>query len=138
MNRAEPQDLKSYLALERSELKDRIAARKAELGTSLVILGHHYQNDEIIQFADFTGDSLKLSQLAAAQTQAKYIVFCGVHFMAESADILSGERQAVILPNVRAGCNMADMADAGAVDKALDDIAAAADGRVVPVACAGK
>jgi quinolinate synthase len=89
----------------------RIAAAKAALGSRLVILGHHYQRDEIIQWADFRGDSYKLSQQAAGRREADYIVFCGVHFMAESADILAGDHQRVILPNLAAGCSMADMAD---------------------------
>ncbi len=76
-----------------------------------MILGHHYQRDEIIRWADFRGDSFKLSQQAASRREADYIVFCGVHFMAESADILAGDHQRVILPNLAAGCSMADMAD---------------------------
>jgi quinolinate synthase len=122
-----------YTALETPEMESRIAARKAELGDALVILGHHYQRDEVIQFADFTGDSLKLAQLAARQHAAKYIVFCGVHFMAESADILSGDDQAVCLPSLDAGCAMADMADDEAVAAAIDEIAAMTGARVVPV-----
>ncbi len=93
-----------------AELRERIRAARQKLGRRVVVLGHHYQQDDVIQFADFTGDSLKLSQLAAEQTQAEYIVFCGVHFMAESADILTSDRQQVILPDLTAGCSMADMA----------------------------
>ena len=118
------------------ELCERIAARKAELGESLCILGHHYQHDEVIQFADFTGDSLRLSQLAAEQQTAKYIVFCGVHFMAESADILSSAEQIVCLPNPRAGCTMADMADEDAVATAIEELNAligASVGPLIPV-----
>ena len=89
----------------------RLAAAKARLGSRLVILGHHYQRDEIIRWADFRGDSFKLSQQAASRRNADYIVFCGVHFMAESADILAADHQRVILPNLAAGCSMADMAD---------------------------
>ncbi|MEO1235918.1 MAG: quinolinate synthase NadA [Planctomycetota bacterium] len=109
-----------YTAMSDAALDAAIAARRAELGPDLVILGHHYQQDEVIQFADFTGDSFKLSQLAAekvAEVGAKYVVFCGVHFMAETADILTpsdddGEGgTAVILPDLGAGCSMADMAD---------------------------
>jgi len=122
-----------YNELAADELTRRIARRKSELGKRLCILGHHYQRDEIIRFADFTGDSLKLSQLAAAQDRAKYIVFCGVHFMAESADVLSGEKQVVILPNMLAGCAMADMADDSAVEAAIDEIARMTDAHVVPV-----
>ena len=103
-----------YTQMDESQLDESIRARKAELGSDLVILGHHYQQDEVIQFADFTGDSFKLSQLAAkkvAEVGAKYVVFCGVHFMAETADILTPDGVAVILPDLGAGCSMADMAD---------------------------
>ena len=93
-----------------SEMSDRIRAHKKAFGRRLVILGHHYQQDDVIKFADFTGDSLKLSQLAAQQADAEFVVFCGVHFMAESADILTDDRVAVILPDLTAGCSMADMA----------------------------
>ena len=99
-----------YLRLSDDEMDARIAAAKRALGERLVILGHHYQRDEVIKFADFIGDSLKLSRAAAAQKSAEYIVFCGVHFMAESADILRGPNQNVILPDMAAGCSMADMA----------------------------
>ena len=91
-------------------LVERARAARAILGDRVFILGHHYQRDEVIQFADVTGDSFKLAQQAAAHPQAEYIVFCGVHFMAESADILTGDDQAVILPDLAAGCSMADMA----------------------------
>jgi quinolinate synthase len=107
-----------YADFSESELKERIRAARAQLGRRLVILGHHYQQDAVIEFADFTGDSLKLSQLAAEQTEAEYIVFCGVHFMAESADILTDERQVVILPDLSAGCSMADMAHIDQVEAA--------------------
>ncbi len=101
----------SYWSLTAAELADRIAAARAKLGTRLVVLGHHYQREDIIQFADFRGDSFKLSQWAAERPEAQYIVFCGVHFMAEAADILSAPHQKVMLPNMAAGCSMADMAD---------------------------
>ncbi|MBI5283683.1 MAG: quinolinate synthase NadA [Chloroflexi bacterium] len=101
----------SYWSLTAAELAARIAAARAKLGTRLVVLGHHYQREDIIQFADFRGDSFKLSQWAAERPQAEYIVFCGVHFMAEAADILSAPHQKVMLPNMAAGCSMADMAD---------------------------
>jgi quinolinate synthase len=106
-----------YITMAPADLDARIAAAKAALGTRLMILGHHYQRDEIIQFADARGDSFKLSQLASERKESEYIVFCGVHFMAESADILSAPHQKVILPNMAAGCSMADMA---APDDVLD------------------
>ncbi len=106
-----------YAEMAGEELNRRIAAAREALGERLVILGHHYQRDEIIQYADYRGDSFKLAQLAAARPQADYIVFCGVHFMAESADILSGAHQRVILPNPAAGCSMADMANIAEVEE---------------------
>ena len=106
-----------YAEMSGEELDQRIAAARAQLGERLVILGHHYQRDEIIKYADYRGDSFKLAQLAAARPQADYIVFCGVHFMAESADILSASHQRVILPNPAAGCSMADMANIGEVEE---------------------
>ncbi len=106
-----------YAEMSGEELDRRITAAKAELGSRLVILGHHYQRDEIICYADYRGDSFKLAQLAAARPEADYIVFCGVHFMAESADILSGPHQQVILPNPAAGCSMADMANIAEVEE---------------------
>jgi quinolinate synthase len=99
-----------YLRLADDEMDARIARAKAALGERLVILGHHYQRDEVIRFADFTGDSLKLARAAAGRGSAEYIVFCGVHFMAESADILRAPHQKVVLPDLAAGCSMADMA----------------------------
>jgi quinolinate synthase len=99
-----------YLRLSDDEMDERIAAAKRTLGSRVVILGHHYQRDEVIKFADFTGDSLKLSRAAATKHEAEYIVFCGVHFMAESADILRAPHQKVVLPDLAAGCSMADMA----------------------------
>jgi quinolinate synthase len=106
-----------YAEMSGEELDQRISAARAALGERLVILGHHYQRDEIIKYADFRGDSFKLAQLAAARPHADYIVFCGVHFMAESADILSGPHQQVILPNPAAGCSMADMANIAEVEE---------------------
>jgi quinolinate synthase len=100
-----------YRSMSGDEIARRLAAAKARLGSRLVVLGHHYQRDEIIRWADFRGDSFKLSQQAASRRDADYIVFCGVHFMAESADILAADHQRVILPNLAAGCSMADMAD---------------------------
>jgi quinolinate synthase len=99
-----------------------VAARKA-LGSRALILGHHYQRDEVIEFADITGDSFKLAQAAASQSEAEFIIFCGVHFMAESADILTGDHQKVILPDLAAGCSMADMATASQVDQCWSDLA---------------
>jgi quinolinate synthase len=99
-----------YLRLSDDEMDERIAAAKRALGDRVVILGHHYQRDEVIKFADFIGDSLKLSRAAASKTTAEFIVFCGVHFMAESADILRAPHQKVVLPDLAAGCSMADMA----------------------------
>ncbi|MGI9061417.1 MAG: quinolinate synthase NadA [Ktedonobacteraceae bacterium] len=106
-----------YAEMSGEELDQRIATARAQLGERLVILGHHYQRDEIIKYADYRGDSFKLAQLAAARPQADYIVFCGVHFMAESADILSAPHQRVILPNPAAGCSMADMANIAEVEE---------------------
>src|ERR1044071_1481954 len=100
-----------YLGLSDEEMDVRIAAARAALGRRLVILGHHYQRDEVIKFADYTGDSYKLAQQVGRHPDAEFIVFCGVHFMAESADVLSGEHQQVILPDLAAGCSMADMVD---------------------------
>jgi len=106
-----------YAEMAGEELDRRISAARAALGKRLVILGHHYQRDEIIKYADYRGDSFKLAQLAAARPEADYIVFCGVHFMAESADVLSGPQQKVILPNPAAGCSMADMANIAEVEE---------------------
>src|SRR5438874_4129711 len=99
-----------YLGLSDAEMDRRIAAAKATLGRRLVILGHHYQRDEVIKFADYTGDSYKLAGEIAKHPEAEFIIFCGVHFMAESADVLSSPSQQVILPDLAAGCSMADMA----------------------------
>ena len=112
----------------------RATAAKAALGSRVFVLGHHYQRDEVIQFADVTGDSFKLAREAAARPEAEFIVFCGVHFMAESADILTSAAQRVILPDLAAGCSMADMAVLGQVEQAWDlftDLGIASD--VVPV-----
>jgi quinolinate synthase len=106
-------------------LVERARAAKATLGDRVFILGHHYQRDEVIQFADVTGDSFKLAREAAARPEAEYIVFCGVHFMAESADILTSDHQQVILPDMAAGCSMADMADITQVEQAWEDLRAA-------------
>ncbi|CAB3393494.1 quinolinate synthase NadA [Kyrpidia spormannii] len=102
------------------ELDERIAEAKRALNNQVVILGHHYQREDVIRFADYRGDSLQLSRIAAGLTDVQYIVFCGVHFMAETADILTGDRQTVILPDRNAGCSMADMADAQDVEEAWE------------------
>ncbi|MDQ1705985.1 MAG: quinolinate synthase, partial [Frankiaceae bacterium] len=116
-------------------LVERARAAKAALGDKLFVLGHHYQRDEVIQFADVTGDSFKLAREAAARPEASYVVFCGVHFMAESADILTGAHQQVVLPDLAAGCSMADMATAEQVAEAWDVLADAGVADVtVPVA----
>jgi quinolinate synthase len=104
-------------------LVERARAAKDKLGDRVFVLGHHYQRDEVIQFADVTGDSFKLARDAAARPEAEYIVFCGVHFMAESADILTGPGQAVVLPDMAAGCSMADMAAIAQVEDAWDVMA---------------
>src|SRR3954464_980562 len=102
------------------DLVERARAAKEALGDRLFVLGHHYQRDEVIQFADVTGDSFKLAQEAAARPDAEDVVFCGVHFMAESADILTAEHQRVVLPDLAAGCSMADMAAIGQVEDCWD------------------
>lgn len=121
-----------YRSMSTAELDVQILDARERLGEDLVILGHHYQRDEIIQYADFRGDSFKLSQLAAGRTGARYIVFCGVYFMAESADILSGPSQTVILPNLTAGCSMADMANLNDVLIAWDALTRAGK-KIIPI-----
>src|SRR5215467_7923105 len=126
-------DFDNYLLVPDNTLDERIAAAKAKLGKDVVILGHHYQRDEVVKFADFRGDSLKLSQQAAA-AEAKFVVFCGVHFMAESADILRRGNQIVVLPDLSAGCSMADMADIGQVEACWRELAGVTDTKkIVPV-----
>jgi len=107
--------LENYLALSDHTMDARIAEARAKLGATTLLLGHHYQRDEVIRFADATGDSYKLSRIAS-ESPAKYIVFCGVHFMAESADVLGHDGQQVILPDLNAGCSMADMAEISQVE----------------------
>lgn len=128
-----------YTQLDEHQLAEAITARRAELGSDVVILGHHYQQDEVIQFADFTGDSFKLSQLAAERVKeagAKYVIFAGVHFMAESADILTPDEVTVVLPDLGAGCSMADMAPYEQSVEAWEQIHEALEGtnaRVIPI-----
>ena len=132
----------AYLNLQDEEMALRIAAARAALGDRLVILGHHYQRDEVIRFADYTGDSFKLAGAIANHPAADYIVFCGVHFMAESADILALPHQRVILPDLAAGCSMADMAPADQLEVCWSELRqlglassalSGVEGRVVPV-----
>jgi len=124
-----------YAEMDGEELDRRIAAARAILGKRVTIVGHHYQRAEIIKYADYRGDSFKLAQIAAAHSEADSIVFCGVHFMAESADILSGPHQKVILPNPAAGCSMADMANIAEVEECwemlLDQLGE--DAGIIPV-----
>src|SRR5438876_2945293 len=123
----------NYLLVPDNTLDERIAAAKAKLGRDVVILGHHYQRDEVVKFADYRGDSLKLSQ-QAAEVDGKYIVFCGVHFMAESADILRRDQQVVVLPDLNAGCSMADMADIGQVEACWNELSGVTDTKkIIPV-----
>ena len=130
----QPEIPQEYLRLSGDELRERIRAARDQLGERLLILGHHYQRDDIIEFADFRGDSFKLAQQAADNSEADYIIFCGVHFMAESADILTTPEQSVILPNLAAGCSMADMAQPEDVYDAWDDLGEVVDtDRVIPI-----
>jgi len=122
-----------YWHLTAAEMKERIARARQALGQRCVVLGHHYQREDIIQFADIRGDSFKLAQWAAQQPQAEFIVFCGVHFMAEAADILSRPHQKVVLPNMAAGCSMADMADPEDVYACWDELQEAGIGDILPI-----
>src|SRR5260370_17879257 len=123
----------SYILVPDNTVDERIAVAKARLRNDVVILGHYYQRDEGVKFADFRGDSLKRSY-QAAEAQGRYIVFCGVHFMAESADILRRPHQMVILPDLNAGCSMADMADIGQVEACWDELSSLVDpGKIIPV-----
>jgi quinolinate synthase len=123
-----------YSTAEPEQLAAWIRAAKAELGSRVIILGHHYQRDEVMAWADARGDSFGLSRIAAEQSEAEFVVFCGVHFMAESADILTEGHQQVILPDLNAGCSMADMADIDSVEEAWEALGSVTDlARVVPV-----
>ena len=123
-----------YVGVEADSLASRIEAAKAALGDRVFVLGHHYQRDEVMRWADARGDSFRLSVLAQEHPEADYIVFCGVHFMAESADILTGDHQQVLLPDLNAGCSMADMADIDSVEEAWEQLEQVVDvNRLVPV-----
>jgi quinolinate synthase len=123
-----------YTSAAPDQLAEWIRAAKEELGWRLIILGHHYQRDEVMRWADARGDSFGLSRIAADQSDAEFVVFCGVHFMAESADVLTGEHQKVLLPDLNAGCSMADMADIDSVEEAWEVLGQVTDiERVVPV-----
>ena len=123
----------NYVALDAETIHRRTREARAKLGTRVVILGHHYQRQSVIELADFRGDSFKLSQLAAAQEKAEFIVFCGVHFMAESADVLRRPHQTVVLPDLKAGCSMADMASLADVEEAWDTLVRAHGDVFTPV-----
>jgi quinolinate synthase len=125
-----PEDVR---ALPVDETQERIVRARETLGKRLLVLGHHYQRDEVIRHADFTGDSFKLAQSAATRPDADHIVFCGVHFMAESADILSAPHQAVVLPDMNAGCTMADMAEIEQVETCWEDVTAVVGDEVLPI-----
>jgi quinolinate synthase len=122
LDRGGVKPIDEYLDLGEAEIYDRIREAKRRLGDRLVVLGHHYQRDDVICHADLTGDSFKLARMASQRTEAEHIVFCGVHFMAESADILSGDHQRVILPDLAAGCSMADMAQLEQVETAWEQL----------------
>jgi quinolinate synthase len=122
-----------YLGLSDEEMLRRIAAARETLGQRLMILGHHYQRDEVIRFADYTGDSFRLARQIAQRPEADYIVFCGVHFMAESADVLCAPGQQVILPDLAAGCSMADMAAPEQLESCWEELMQMGIERVVPV-----
>ena len=134
MLRLQPPIPEDYSTASPDELERRIRDAKAALGSRVFILGHHYQRDEVMRWADARGDSYRLSVLAQQRPQAEYIVFCGVHFMAESADVLTDDHQQVILPDLNAGCSMADMADIDEVEQAWEELGAVIDTqRLVPI-----
>ncbi|QQS45676.1 MAG: quinolinate synthase NadA [Acidobacteriota bacterium] len=125
--------IEEYLSLDEAVISERIIEAKRRLGSRVVILGHHYQRDDVICHADLTGDSFKLARMASRRPEADYIVFCGVHFMAESADILSADRQQVILPDLAAGCSMADMARLDQVETAWEQLRDLGIDSILPV-----
>jgi quinolinate synthase len=134
MFRLQPPLPDHYSTATAEELVRRVTTARSLLGKRLVILGHHYQREEVIQFADMRGDSFGLSRFAAEQREAEFVVFCGVHFMAESADILTGAHQKVILPDLNAGCSMADMADLDAVEQIWEELSGVTDVEaIVPI-----
>ena len=124
-----------YLKMTAEEVNDGIASAREVLGDQVILLGHHYQREDVFKYADFSGDSYKLARLASKQKDAEYIIFCGVHFMAETADVLSGPQQTVILPNMAAGCSMADMAQTEDVEDAWEDLTSVLGGEdeIVPI-----
>ncbi|MFC7394316.1 quinolinate synthase NadA [Scopulibacillus cellulosilyticus] len=122
-----------YKNLSVPEMEKRVKRIKEEFGSRLFMPGHHYQKEEVIQFADATGDSLELAKISAQNTQAEYIVFCGVHFMAETADILTGPSQKVILPDMRAGCSMADMANLHQLERAWEELQHVFGDTIIPL-----
>jgi quinolinate synthase len=122
-----------YKKMTDEEMKRRVKEIKDKFGEKLFIPGHHYQKDEVIEFADASGDSLQLAEISAENTEAQYIVFCGVHFMAETADILTKEDQIVVLPDMRAGCSMADMANMDQTDRAWEVLQSTFGDTVIPL-----
>ena len=131
---AQPNEINAYRQLTADELTQRCQIAKKTLGKRLLILGHHYQQDEVIAFADHRGDSYRLAQLACANKDCEFIIFCGVHFMAETADILTPPHVQVILPDLAAGCSMADMADLDSVEQAWEELGAIVDTKdIMPV-----
>jgi quinolinate synthase len=133
LDRGGIKSIDEYLNLGEAEMYDRIREAKRRLGNRVVVLGHHYQRDDVICHADLTGDSFKLARMASQRAEAEYIVFCGVHFMAESADILSGDHQQVVLPDMAAGCSMADMAQLEQVETAWEQLQELGIDSMVPI-----
>ena len=123
----------AYSDLSVDEIRRRIRSHKQRRGDRMIVLGHHYQQDDVFEFADFVGDSLKLSQIAAQQKGAEHVIFCGVHFMAESADILTEDSVKVILPDLSAGCSMADMAAIDQLEEAWDFLTDSSSAKIIPI-----